>query len=61
MDERNIVFRRKADLINLVAAILLTFLQTYQASQARQIQERLDDIEQKQQVILRRTENVSIE
>lgn len=55
-----VVIRRKADVINLVCALLLTLLQTYQASQARMIGERLDEIEMKQQIILRRTSDVSI-
>lgn len=44
--------RRASDLINLVVAVLLVALQTYQGSQARQIQERLNEIEWKQKVIL---------
>lgn len=49
----SIEVRRKADLINLITAIMLVALQTYQGSQARIIQERLNDIEYRQKVIQR--------
>lgn len=44
--------RRYSDVVNTIAAITLIILQTYQGSQARQIQERLNEIEWKQKVIL---------
>lgn len=55
-------FRRYADIVNTVAAILLILLQTYQGSQARHIQNTLDDIEVRQKVILERMkEDVGVE
>lgn len=53
--------RRYADILNTIAALLLILLQSYQGSQARQIQDRLNEIEWKQKVILQEIENVSAE
>ena len=44
--------RRYSDVLNTIAAIVLILLQTYQGSQAQQIQDRLNEIEWKQKVIL---------
>lgn len=51
--------RRYADVVNTIAAIVLIVLQTYQGSQARQIQDRLNEIEWKQKVILKEMGNDS--
>lgn len=45
--------RRYADVVNTIAAIVLIGLQTYQGSQAKMIQERLNEIEWRQKVILK--------
>lgn len=46
-------FRRTSDVINLIAAILLTAFQMALSHRADEIMLRLDQIEERQQTILR--------